>query len=168
MSREYNDWIRRHRLHHLCLQDLQKFKPGDMIDVAIFDCNMEEYGIWDEIPKDTPFNAEEFFRFNHHQIRINDNNNWTIIMFGEEFNHPIHYNIENLATNWEWSEPKKDETIRIKTEIIDSGENIPKGRKKFHVQVADLHPLTRIGWRGPIMLWKYVQESKEQVYWTEK
>ena len=156
MSKEYGEWIRDHRLYHLCIRDLEKFKPGDVIDVAIFDRNMEEYGMWDDIRPDTPLKAKEFFRFNHHQIRIIDNNNWILIMDGEEFDFPLHYNL------------KKDGTIRIKNEIINSGEQIPHGRKKFKINVSDLHPLTRVGWRGPVMLWKYVQESKVQVIWTRK
>ena len=53
-GKDVYDWISHHRLWHLCLEDLQTMKPGDEIDVAIFDRNMEEYGMWDKLPPNTP------------------------------------------------------------------------------------------------------------------
>jgi len=169
--KEVDDWIRAHRLQHLCIQDLLTLSPGDVMDVAIFDRNMEEYGMWDKIPGNTPMPASDMFRFNHHQIKMLENGNWVISMCGDEHKHPIHYNFESLATHWTWLGSyiggDANPVICVKHEITRDGEDMPKGRKPFEINVADLHPLTRVGWRGPVMFWKYVENSNMPVFWRD-
>lgn len=156
-TQEVYNWLRSHRHQHLCIRDLDHFSPGDVIDVAIFDRNMEEYGIWDEIPGNEPFNAAEFFRFNHHQIKWIGDGMWTLIMDGEEFDRPIHYNTESLSTHWTWVEATLDS--EQKKYVIRIGD--------ADIQVDSLHHLTRVGWRGAIMLWKHVESSKMRVLWHD-
>jgi hypothetical protein len=165
--KEVYNWIRAHRLQHLCIQDLRKLNLGDVIEVAIFDRNMEEYGMWDQIPGNESLNPAEFFRFNKHHIEISGNDRWMLRLQWGDFEHPIHYNVESLATHWTWLVPEKDGIIRCGTEILRDKESIPNNRKAFEINVADLHPLTRVGWRGPVMLWKHVEASNIPVFWRD-
>lgn len=162
-AEEYKEWIRGYRADHLCIDDIQKLKPGDVLDVAIFDRNMEEYGMWAEIPANTPFPADEFFRFNHHKIKIMENGCWELQMNSEKFQHPIHYNTESYATRWTWVVPSGKDNKVIELQRKGKGQKL----RVFKLAIKDMFPLTRIGWRGPVMLWKYVKESTIPVYWDD-
>jgi hypothetical protein len=166
--KEVYDWIRDHRLYHLCIDDLETLKPGDVLDVVIFDRNFEEYGMWDEIPANTPFEPKQFFRFNHHQIEWLGDGRWNLKLQWGDFEHPLHYNVESLATNWTWLGPDENGMIDVRQEIINGDEEIPLTRKAFSLSITDFHPRTRVGWRGPVMMWKHVQESKDRVFWLDE
>ena len=147
------EWIGAHRLWHLCMEDLP---ASGLLDVAIFDRNMEELGKWCE---SSPEPAAEFFKGNRHTVELLGNGKWKVM--GEE--HPIHYCLESLATGWTWA--ALDEPIDV--ELLDSAQSIPAERKSFTMDPAQLHPRTRVGWRGPMMLWKHVEQSSTPVFWKE-
>ena len=166
MAKEVYEWIRTHRLYHLCIDDLEQLNIGDIIDVVVFDRNFEEGGtIWDKIPSNTPFEPKEFFRFNHSKIKYLGDRKWELMFNYGEFVHPIHYNTESLATSWTWVVPDDNNKIIIGNESIMGDAKIPKHRKRFEIKIDNLHPRTRIGWRGPIMFLKDVENSKVPVFW---
>src|SRR5690606_23210481 len=110
------DWIDSNKLYHLSLYDVQLLEIGTTIDVAIFDSNFEEYGIWSKTNAGDPYKPIELFKYNRHKIEIiggecegKCERKWLIhFNWGESYEHPYHYNIENLATNWKWISDKSD------------------------------------------------------------
>lgn len=61
--------------------------------------------MWDKIPKGKPLKPSEFFRFNRGAIEIIDTSKWLLKLDCGTFEHPIHYNVESLATSWTWLAP---------------------------------------------------------------
>ena len=137
------------------------------MDVAIFDRNMEEYGMWDNFKNNVEYDPEEFFKYNRHIIKYKGNFTWDIqLSWGETFENTIHINVQSLATNWHWVRLDTDDnTIHIENEIISEDEIIPSDRTGIHLHLKDFPLRTTVGWRGPIMLWEHVKD-KEQVYWN--
>ncbi len=164
---ELYKWIDDHRLFHLTIHDVMSLKPGQELDVAIFDRNMEEYGMWDNFRDREKYGPEEFFKNNRCTIKYKGDFIWDIqFSWGETFEHPVHVNVQSLATNWNWIVLNtNDNTIHIKNEILSESESIPSDRTKVNLRLQDFPLRTRVGWRGPIMLWEHVK-NKGKVYWT--
>lgn len=155
------DFIYEHtKEKHLRLSDIQNLNPGDQLDVVIWDSNLEEYGIWDKLKKDTHYSPEEFFKSNHHQLTYLGNYEWDIYFTFEEgdldpYRHPVHIML------------KDSENI---FEIHDGYVCLPKfnGEQKKICPVDEVDKDCKIGWRGPMMLWSdLLSYNSQKVYYTD-
>lgn len=163
-SLEMYDFIKQCKNKHLTLGDIKKMKVNDIIDVVIWDRNFEEYWIWENAKNKQLYNAETFFEENHHQIKYKGNMEWEIIFnFGETYTHKIHLDVSNLNTYWKWYGLSDDNKIHITQEILKDNQKIPKHWKKKHAHYSEFSDNTRVGWRGPIMLWDKLKKMP-QVY----
>ncbi len=114
------------------------------------------------------YDPQIFFAKNRHQITYKGNMIWDIsFFFGETIRHPVHLDTSNLQTYQKWCAiDENDGKIHITTEIIDIDEEIPSEWKPKHIHWTEFPEDTRVGWRGPIMLWSEL-ENLPQVYYKK-
>lgn len=144
------------RPHHLTIADIKAMKAGDTLDVVIWDGNWEEYWAWANAVDMQPYPATEFFIHNRHKITYLGDMKWSIhFNFGETYDYPIHLNTENLEKTFcEWCDIESDGKIHITSEYLPRGKSqIPDGWDSIHMHWLEFPDSTRVGWRGPIMLW---------------
>lgn len=144
---------------HLTLADIKKLQVGEKLDVVIWDGNWEEY--WSSAENLKPYSAEEFFKFNRHQLTYKGDMKWDIhFNFGETFEHPVHLNTDHLQTFSRWCKvDEKDGKIHITSEYLPQGmSEIPSIWKPKHIHWTEFPDTTRVGWRGPIMLWSKLKD----------
>ena len=162
------DFIKNNKTNYLTLEDISKYNEGDVLDVVIWDCNWEEYDWWENI-KPGKYTPEDFFQGNKHRIIIGapDKLSWTIdFNFGKQIE-PFHFNVEEyskqnkMGTYRGWVELSDDGYIDIDSEIVKTGKKIPKSWKAWHEHHSKFPKTTYVGWRGPIMLWDKLKESKD-------
>mgnify|MGYP006976398487 CR=1 FL=1 len=179
-STELYQFIRECRHLHLTKADVDLLKPGDRLDVVIWDRNFEEYWIWDQ-PQNVPYSPEVFFSENRHQLVYQGGHKWDIeFNFGETIRHPFHLSLEGENTSYTWtslegkephdcqcqSRPVGSESspedqvensydwIHITTYVKkDDQSGPPEGWGPIHKHYDDFPTTTRVGWRGPMMLW---------------
>lgn len=164
---EMYDFIKQTIPQHLTIADVKKLKVGDTIDVVIWDRNFEESWIWDNATPQQPYRPEIFFQENHQKITYLGNMSWLIrFNWGEDIEHPIHLDVSALQTYWKWC-PLEDGYINIVEEIIKEGETLPSHWCPTHKHWTEFPETTRVGWRGPIMLWKYMAQLPA-VYYSDK
>ena len=164
---EVYGWIRDYRLYHLTIGDILKCSVGDELDVVIFDRNFEESGIWDKLHPDVEYDPTEFFKYNHHKLKYNGDMKWDIIFnWGKTFEHPIHLNVEHLATRWTWVVLGEDGFVDIAERLPDDDKKTDNIRKSVRLHWNGFPSRTRIGWRGPIMLWEDLK-NKRKVYYKK-
>ena len=167
-SYELYEWIDKHKTLHLTINDVNKLSVGDKLDVVLFDRNVEEYGIWDKLKRETPYDPQDFFKWNRAILvyKGGENRSWDIhFSFGETHEHPAHINVEHLPTNWHWTALEKDGYVHITNNILNTGETLVDypDHHPIHLQWEDFSGDTTVGWRGPIMLWKDLRD-KPKVY----
>jgi len=138
MALEMYDFIRNTKPDHLTILDLKKINIGDELDVVIWDGHFEEYWIWNNAENMKPYHPHDFFEKNHCKLIYKGNLTWDLHIDREIFEHPIHLDLSYLKTSRKWYEINNDGYININ--------KIPKHWTEFP-------DTTRIGWRGPIMLW---------------
>ena len=142
--------------NHLTIRDVLNMNVGDTIDVIIWDRNFEEYGIWDTRESGVSYNPNDFFKGNHHQITYQGNMEWDIHFdFGETVRHPINLDVSSLNTKWKW--------IPIEDVSTDAVKNTVESKRLNWEQFPTN---TRVGWRGPIMLWDKVKDMGPIYYIT--
>ena len=155
MSREMYDFIEKSKRKHLTLKDVKRMKVGDKIDVVIWDRNFEEGWIWNEAIKNKPYTPKYFFRRNRHQLTYLGDMKWNIkYPFGETICHNIELDVSELGTNWKWS-PIFKEYITLKNDFVNG--RIKKLDKPIKKHWSEFPDSTRVGWRGPIMLWEKLE-----------
>jgi len=139
--------------YHLTLNDVKNMKEGDTIEVVIWDRNFEEYGIWNSVKEGVSYNPQIFFQCNKHKLTYKGNMIWDIdFNHGETFRHPVH--IEHEKNKWR---------------AIDNDGNVYSGcsdceTKKILQHWSEYPGNSRVGWRGPAMLWDKLN-GLPQVYW---
>ncbi len=139
---------------HLTIEDVMNWEVGHEADVVIWDRNFEEYWIWDNAEEEKLYDPKEFFRKNRHKLTYKGNMVWDIhFIFNETFEHQVHLDVAGLPTNWTWCVLDDDGTINITSERLKEGEEIPPERKPICMHWTEFPTSTRVGWRGPIMLW---------------
>lgn len=163
---EMYTYIRDSSEDHLRLSDVKNMKINDTIDVVIWDRNFEEHWIWDEAISEKLYDAETFFAYNRHQLTYLGNMTWTInYPWGGKIDHPIHLDVSSLETYWKWCLiDETDGYIHITYEIVKKGEKIPENWKPKHIHWTDFADTTRVGWRGPIMLWSKLANAPKIYY----
>lgn len=149
---EMYDFIKNCKDKHLTLGDIRKMSPGETIDVVIWDTHFEEHDIWDNMEEDKSYDAQEFFKSNRNQITYLDNYEWNIhFNYGETLKHPVHVIFEE---NNCWREIINNTVRSFNFEYNSTVSLTP----------IDTFPdCTRVGWRGPIMLWDKL-DNLPQVY----
>ena len=167
MALEMYDFITKSQLHHLTIEDIVKMSPGDKIDVIIWDANWEEYWIWDNAEPGKNYDPQSFFKENRHQITYLGNMEWNIhFNFGDTFRHPVHIITSISDKNWWWSE-----IVNGSVHTENQGLTCPHGKSLTQKnpkrsEWTQLPHTTRVGWRGPMMLWNKLVEMP-QVYYNE-
>jgi hypothetical protein len=147
----------------LTLSDIDKLNIGDTLDVVIWDGNFEENWIWEHAERDKLYNPIDFFKENRHIATYLGDYQWDIdFPHGETFRHPVHLDVSSLQTNWGWISIE-DGGIHITSEVVPINEEIPDGWKAIHKPISEMSNETRVGWRGPMMLWNEL-ENFPQVY----
>jgi hypothetical protein len=155
---EMYKFIKESSSEHLTIADVKKLKPGDKLDVVIWDRNFEEHWIWDEAESEKLYNAEKFFKYNRANITYLGHMRWELHLNYGDFKHPIHLDISNLETKRTWvTIDEKDGCVHLTNEIVKQG-CVPT-----HLHWSEFHETTRVGWRGPIMLWDKLKDMS-QVY----
>lgn len=149
---------------HLTLADINKLSVGDILDVVIWDRNYEEYWMWTKAVPVQLYSPEEFYKQNRHQLKYLGDYQWDITYpFGETHTHPLHLWVGNLRTTWEWYE-LQDGWINVRQEYLASKQKIPIHWSPIHKHISEFEPATRVGWRGPIMLWSKLADKGKVFY----
>lgn len=138
---------------HITLGKLEELNIGDTLDVVIWDRNFAEYWIWENAKENVNYNPKDFFVSNHHSIKYLGDYKWDINFNNcETFTHPIHLDVSSMDTNWKWW-PLENNEIKIFHEILNISKELPPNKKVPQKHITEFDKNTRIGWRGPIMLW---------------
>ena len=174
VSFEMYKWIKGCRPYHLTLGDILKWKKGEKVDVCMLDRNFEEYDIWTNAKPDKVFTAATFFAKNKATLTYKGDFIWDITYdYGETIEHPVHFCTSGLATSWTWvalecgNGGEGDISIIIDSEMLRSGIPFPKHKNQIRIRWQEFPKPTRVGWRGPMILWKHLS-ILPKVYWTEK
>ncbi len=148
---------------HLKLSDIHNLNVGDILDVVIWDRNFEEYWIWDNAKCNKLYKPIEFFKENRCLLNYLGDYKWDITFpYGETIRHPVHLEVTSLKTNWKWMHIEDGE-IHIKNEVVSINEKIPNGWKAIHKPITEVSNETRVGWRGPMIMWNEL-ENLPDVY----
>ena len=156
------DFIEQTKDKHLTIADIEKLQLGDEIDVVMWDCYFEDMGcVWETYENTKYYPPTEFFSECKTKLIYMGNYKWKIhYSFGQIAEHSIHLNVEHLQTNWKCAAiTSEDHKIHITNEMMNSGENIPVGWKKKHIHWDEFPKTTRVGWRGPMMLWENLKDE---------
>lgn len=165
---ELNKWIENARKDCLQIRDITPLKKGDTLKVLVMDRNLCDTCCEDSVnPGNALFSAPRFFRFNTAIYTHTGGLKGTIKykwQESEEYKdcsepYPFEFEIEYKKDCWYPLEnghlPKED----------------PQGFSDFHYPKPkswrEFPSTTRIGWRGPMLLWSKVH-SMPAVYWYER
>lgn len=166
-STELYQFIRNCKHLHLTKADVDLLKPGDRLDVVIWDRNFEEYWIWQQ-PEHVPYLPEVFFSENRHQLVYQGGHEWDIeFNFGETIRHPFHLSLEGENTSYQWGmlegveahvhswkkvgeeptdEPGPYDWIHVTDYVKKPGESgPPEGWGPLHKHYDDFPMTTRVG-----------------------
>ena len=153
-SIELYQWIEFYKPKHLTINDLKKWKKGDIKDVLVLDRNFEEYFIWTELEENKDYDPKYFFKENKCRIEYNGGNTWKIhYPYGNIVCHDIEIDVESLGSNYDWC-PLEDGYVILE-----------RNGKKIHWK--DLDGNIRVGWRGPMIFWSYIK-NEPQVFFREQ
>lgn len=149
---EMYDWIKFTKKQHLTIFDLEKWKINETKTVAIFDRNFEEYFIWDDLSKYKIYKPRYFFKANKCKVTYRGNMVWSIDNFGDdECGRPVELDTAILNNGYKWMP------------VIN---NYVRCSKKPGYSCSFFPNNTRIGWRGPMMLWTDLVNGPD-VYYAE-
>lgn len=164
---ELYTWIKETKIYHLSIEDFLKWPIGEERKCIILDHNFEEgNGIWDNHQSGHVMKAVDFFKFNVHTITKKDGWKWDIhFNYNETLEHPIHVCVENLSTSCTWAGLNDCDEVHIKNEMLDGCVPFPTHRESFKINIRDFPKRNRIGWRGPIILYEYLEHLPD-VYYT--
>ena len=160
---EMYEWIKDCQPYYLTLKDVLKWKKGEKVDVCMLDSHFEEYGgIWDGIQPGKILPAATFFAKNKATLTYKGDFVWNIAYnYGETIEHPIHFYTSGLGSTRSIWVPLDVENGSISIKTLE--DSIPR---KKRIQCLELPKSTRIGWRGPMILWKHVS-ILSKVHWDE-
>ena len=95
------------------------------------------------------------------------NYTWDIQASWGTYEHSFHLNVEHLNTNWTWvAIDPEDGKVHITDNIFDEGKE-HNNWKPIHIHFDEFPKNTRVGWRGPVMLWEKVK-NMPQIFWKFK
>ncbi|AYV75426.1 MAG: hypothetical protein Terrestrivirus1_300 [Terrestrivirus sp.] len=138
---------------HLTIRDVKLMSVGDVIDVVIWDKNFEEYWIWEHAEEKTYYDPCVFFKSNRCKLTYKGDMQWDIYFdFGDTFTHPVHLDVSSLQTDWTWYP------------IDELDGKIHSDWTTKHIHWTEFPDTTRVGWRGPIMLWDKLKDLPQIYY----
>ena len=161
-------WIENNDSQMLTIGDLKKWKIGTSKEVAIFDRNFEEYKILN-LPENKKYKPSYFFSANKHTITYIGDLNWIIhYPSGEDNQHRVEIDVKKYDNGWTWMPVDCDGPYLTLDSISSNGRiiNVPKNKQK-RIHLSKLDNSTKIGWRGPIMLWDDLRKHKDKVYYDD-
>jgi hypothetical protein len=139
-------------IHHpdLCVkvEDFMNLLPKQMVDLCMFDSNFEESRIWSPLIKnDTPYRPTYFFADNHHRYRHIGENVGRVAWRDESRYQLIYdFSVEVMPGKWQ----------NLDNKCGKCEENI--------VKIENVMPSSRIGWRGPMVLWSVIEQMERDGY----
>lgn len=153
------------KYEHFILKDFLEMKIGDTIDVVVWDGNFEERNaIWGVKERGKDYSPSSMYNENRHLITKTEEWGWTIkFCWGETFEHNLSVDVSHLPTYAKWDDAEEDGSIHITWEYLPRGKKIKGHWKSKHFHISELHENTRIGWRGPIMLWERLLKYDDKV-----
>ena len=147
---ELYDFIEHTRDKHLTLNDVKALKIGDTLDVVIWDRNFEEARIWNS-PEGKEYTPKWFFADNRVTLTYLGNLEWDMVFAWDtkqKFRHEVHVDTIGLNKKGHTWCPVCNGKITCTRKSVDK-----------------LPGTTRVGWRGPAMLWSNLG-SNPKVYWN--
>ena len=93
-----------------------------------------------------------YFDFGKNDNKINNVLHKKSNDFGDTYTHPVHLDISSLQTNWTWYP------------IDELDGKIPLDQTGKHIHWTEFSDITRVGWRGPIMLWDKLKDLPQIYY----
>ena len=161
---ELYKWINHYKEKLLTINTIKNWNINEIKDVVIFDRNFEEYFIWENTRKNENYTAEYFFQGNRCRIKYNGNLTWDIEFDVGTITHPVELDVTDLGTGWAWM-PLNGEYMTINTVVKDWKITDLPQNEQHNIHFTKFNDNTRIGWRGPIMLWSDVKNAQD-VYWS--
>lgn len=161
-SMEMDDLIEHLKPYHLTVKYLKTLNAGDTLDVAIFDRNMEDGKIWSSLQPKELYDVVDFFSDTRRKVTFSGDHSWDILFnFGnkrESIEHELHIDMTDL-----YHDDIEHDSAGCVWHPVDCDGRIG------NVYWKDLPDNTRVGWRGPAMLWKDLKEqgSKYSVYYLD-
>lgn len=151
---DFRDYI---RPISLTIKDITSLKPGQTIKLLVLDRNFDEIACEEETNQlNIPHKAEEFFRLNTatyvHQQNLKGIITYDNIDLTRDFEFDIEYEKDCWYPLKNNCLPKKDPQ-----HLASFSFNEPK-------PYTDYPANTRIGWRGPMILWEKVKKLPD-IYW---
>jgi hypothetical protein len=150
---------------HLTVADVKKLNVGEELDVVVWDRNFEEYWIWSHAESEKPYLPEEFFQSNRHTLKYLGNMTWEFrYEYGGNVVYKVELDVTALNTRYKWCNIESNGKIHI-TKDMERRVNKDMTRKWEEISKhwTDFPDTTRVGWRGPIMLWERLH-CMPQVY----
>jgi hypothetical protein len=136
---EMYTFINNCKSQHLTIADVKLLNIGDRLDVVIWDRNFEESWIWTNADNEVAFPPDIFFLSNRHTLTYIGNMTWNIhYPFGLNVIHNIELDVSKLDNIMKWYPISDDGNIKF---------------LRVFKHWTDFPDNTRVGWRGPIMLW---------------
>lgn len=148
---------------HLTIADIKNLEVGEEFDCVLWDRNFEEYGIWNKVESEKLYKATKFFESNRVRIKYLGDMKWLLKMDCGEFLHMIHIDTSKLHDKWKWMPLDSDQILRLESNCSRCSKN---SKSKKGIKWKNLPTNTRVGWRGPMMLWKHL-ESAPKIYYEE-
>ena len=155
------EFIENCRPDHLTLDDVIKWKIGQVTDVVIWDYNFAESWIKYGAIADKHYKPAEFFRYNRRQLVYLGDMMWKIIYpsISFEIEHPIHINVSEYDNKRKWLPLGDDNKIHIMEGNDGTTKDVTMHWSEFPRDTA-------VGWRGPVMPWDHLQKYGD-VYVTK-
>jgi hypothetical protein len=136
---------------HLTLGDVKDLATGDQLDVVVWDRNYDDGWIYSTSEKGKPYTPEEFFATIRRTLTIVDHHMaWSIEFPTGSVQHHIEVCIDDEGNKWR--------PIQCDGNVMDADAEEDNGRW------TDLPDKTRVGWRGPMMLWNKLAGKPNVTY----
>ena len=134
----------------------------------MFDRNFEEMcSIWnnESLKENSSYPSKKLFSGCKSKLTYKGNYEWDIhYNYGETIRHKIEICAKSLNTNWDWIPLNENNEIVIDNDILIEG--LPKlpHKNQTIISIDKFPDLTRVGWRGPMILWKYIESFPDTYF----
>lgn len=159
---EIQAWKKHVRKECLTIRDIKKLKPGDKLTILCMDRNLED-PIWQTIKSNTIMSPTRFFQRNvATYVHEKDLHGTITFHFGGLSDHS---KSENSTMDFDFElEYRKDHWYPTKDGYFPAKDGYPK-LKYPKTHWTKFPPKTKVGWRGPMLLWEKVK-TQPKVYWA--
>lgn len=151
---EFMDYI---RPMSLTIKDIESLKPKQSIKVLVLDRNFDEFCCKEETNKSsTHYKPEHFFRENTATYVHAQNMKGKLTFHGIDYTRDFEFDVEYDKDCWY---PLEDGCLPKEDEQKLAPFSFPEPKP-----YTDFPTTTRVGWRGPMILWEKVKELPD-IYW---